>query len=234
MSKRPALVVFARAPIPGRTKTRLMRTIGPQQAADLYRCFALDTLAGADRMDADVIVAAAEEGDSGGVRDLVSEACPGAELIVQSGGDLGERMANAVSEALQRGHPRAVVVGTDAPSLPFRCVSRALDLSATHDLVFGPCLDGGYYLIGLRSAIPEIFDNIAWSSDRVLVESVSRARDQGHSVTLLDPWYDIDTEADLRFLQAHLTALSLADGDTPCPRTWEYIQGMPGEWGEEQ
>ncbi len=208
-----------------------MRTIGPRRAAELYRCFALDTLASAEPVQADIIVAAAEGREVGAVSDLVSEGCPRAELIVQSGGDLGERIANALSDALGRGHPRAVVVGSDAPTLPPARLRQALDLSATHDLVLGPCFDGGYYLIGLRAVIPELFANIVWSSERVLVDSVRRATDKGHSVALLDPWYDVDTAADLRFLQSHLTALSLSGETMPCPRTWEYLCGMAQEKG---
>jgi rSAM/selenodomain-associated transferase 1 len=226
MRKQPALVIFARAPVAGRTKTRLMRTIGPRRAAELYRCFLLDTFAGARTQPTDVIVAAAEADHLQPIGELVSEVGLDADLAVQSGGDLGHRIAHAVSETLDRGYPRVVVIGSDAPSLPPRCVGEALDLSADHDLVLGPCFDGGYYLVGLRRAVPEIFHGITWSSDTVLVDSVRRATEGGRSVALLDPWYDVDTAADLRLLQTHLTALSLCGESIPCPRTWQHLSDM--------
>jgi rSAM/selenodomain-associated transferase 1 len=208
-----------------------MDSIGPRAAADLYRCFALDTLAGAraQQSHAEVIVAAAEPDDLASVGDMLRDADLDAGLVVQSGRDLGRRIANVVEDALQQGHPRVVVTGSDAPSLPASRVRAALDLSGERDLVLGPCLDGGYYLVGLRSPIPEIFEGIPWSSDSVLVDSVRRARARGHSVALLDPWYDIDTASDLRFLRAHLTAISMSGDPVPCPRTWKYLcdTGLP-------
>jgi len=227
MRKPPAVIVFARAPFPGGTKTRLIPALGPDRASDLYRCFLLDTLANLQGVDADVVVAAAEEGDSPAVASLVEDVCPGSELIVQSGADLGERIANSVRQVLSRGHPRVAVIGTDSPSLPSRLVGEALDLAAERDLVLGPSFDGGYYLIGLRALAPPLFAGIAWGSDSVLCDTLARARDLRLSVALLEPWYDVDTPGDLNHLRDHLTKQALTSQPICCPRTWDYLRHLP-------
>ena len=227
MQKPPAVIVFARAPSAGGTKTRLIPALGPDGAADLYRCFLLDTLANLQGVDAEVVVAAAEKGDSQTVASLAEEICPGAELIVQSGADLGERIANSVRQVLSRGHPRVAVIGTDSPSLPSRLVGEALDLAAERDLVLGPSFDGGYYLIGLRSLVPALFEGIAWGSDSVLCDTLARARDQRLSVALLEPWYDVDTPGNLEHLRDHLAKQALSSRPICCPRTWDYLYRPP-------
>lgn len=226
MKARPALIVFARAPIPGQTKTRLIPALGAEQAAELHRRFLLDILSSASRLAAHLIVAVAGPADTDFIRAAVAEASPEAEITAQSGDDLGQRMHNTLGETLSRGHPCAVVIGTDAPSLPFDRVTRALDLARQDDLVLGPALDGGYYLIGLHRVIPVLFRGIAWGSSTVLIDTLQAARNDGCSVSLLEPWYDVDTTRDLALLCSHLTALSLAGETIPCPHTWDYIQDL--------
>ena len=222
----PAVIVFARAPRAGRTKTRLIPALGHAGAAELYRCFLLDTLANLRHLDAHVIVAAAAESDSQTLGTLAGDVCPGAELIVQSGADLGERMANSAGEALSRGHPRVAVIGTDSPSLPPHLVGQALDLAAERDLVLGPSFDGGYYLIGLRAPVPALFSGIEWSSASVLSDTLQRARDLRLTVALLEPWYDVDTPDDLERLRDHLTRQALGSQPIFCPRTWDCLRHL--------
>jgi rSAM/selenodomain-associated transferase 1 len=224
MEQRPAVVLFARAPVAGRTKTRLIPALGPERAAELYRCFLLDIVDGLRHVPADVIVAAAEQDDAA----PLSAALGGAdrlvvEFMVQSGSDLGERILNAVRHTLSQGRPATVVIGTDAPDLPAEVVAKALDLIASHDLVLGPCSDGGYYLIGLRAAMPSLFRSIRWGSDSVLSETVKRGRQLGLAMALLQPWDDVDTPDDLQSLRARLTRQVTAGGSIPCRRTWDYL-----------
>jgi rSAM/selenodomain-associated transferase 1 len=226
MKRPPAVIVFARASRPGATKTRLIPALGPEGAAKLYRCFLLDTLANVSRLDAKIIVAAAEAADVDSVAEVAGSACPDACMTVQKGQDLGERMAAAIDEALAASHDRVLVLGTDSPSLPPDILGHALDLGIGHDLVVGPCFDGGYYLIGMREARREIFAGIQWSSNTVLSETLTRADQQHLSVALLDPWYDVDTPDDLRLLRLHLAALESASRPVPCPRTWSYLGGL--------
>jgi hypothetical protein len=224
---RAALVYFARAPLPGRTKTRLIPRLGADGAAELYRRFLLDAFARDCEGRADVKIAVAQEDHADPLRALAEGVCPGAELLLQSGRDLGARMAHTFAEVLGAGYAGAVILGTDAPSLPGDRVAKALALCEYRDLVLGPALDGGYYLIGLRKVIPEFLQDIAWGSPEVLVETLRRAQAINARVSLLEPWYDVDRPEDLALLRSHLTALHLAGEPIPCPRTWEFLQQLP-------
>ncbi len=232
MNSLPAVIVFARAPRGGSAKTRLIPALGPEGAADLYRCFLLDTLANVGQLNAAVIVAAADANDVDPLAALARGVCPAARLIVQVGDDLGARMASAVKRALSDGHPGAVVIGSDSPSLPTDILSQAVHLSAERDLVLGPCFDGGYYLIGMRSVQREVFAGIEWSSNTVLAETLERAKEQSLTVALLDPWYDVDTPEDLHLLRSHLERLGAASRPVPCPRTWGYLRSLSKEQTE--
>jgi rSAM/selenodomain-associated transferase 1 len=229
MSAVPALILFARNPVPGRAKTRLIPALGAEAAAELYRCFLLDSLEAAAGQRADVLVAVADADSLDAVRNLASPVCPRADFLVQQGDDLGQRMGHAFEAVFSRGYQGAVLVGTDVPSLPPLRVNDALRYCSSRDLVLGPSLDGGYYLIGLRKVIPECFADLPWGGPTVLVETLRRAHEAGASVSLLDPWYDVDTPEDLRVLRSHLTALDLARDTIFCPRTWEFLHRLPPE-----
>jgi uncharacterized protein len=226
MDEPAALIVFARAPLPGRTKTRLIPALGEQGAADLYRCFLLDTLAGAAALGPRVIVAGDEAEHLRALRDLVATVAPRAELVAQFGDDLGARMLNAFRLALGASR-HAVIVGTDAPTLPRSRLREAFALAPRRDLVLGPCFDGGYYLAGMHAAQPRLFEGMSWGGPTVLVDTLARARELGLEVSLLDPWYDVDRPEDLVVLRRHLTALALAGQELPCPLTWEFLRAHP-------
>jgi uncharacterized protein len=227
MRDRPALLLFARAPVPGETKTRLIPALGAERAAALYRCFLLDALAEARRQAADVIVAAAEPAHRPAVDTLVEEACPGAEVVVQSGRDLGERMLNAFRQALRAGYRSGVILGTDVPGLPGHCVAEALALASKQDVVLGPCPDGGYYAVGMHAVIPGLFESLTWGTPTVLAETLARARALDLNVTLLEPWPDVDTPEDLAGLRRRLAAIAAAGEEVPCPQTWQWLRAHP-------
>jgi len=229
MNSTPALILFARDPVPGRVKTRLVPLLGAEGAAELYRCFLLDSLEAAAGQLADVFVAVSRDSALEPIRALATSVCARADFLVQVGSDLGQRMRHTFEAVLARGHRGAVVIATDVPSLPPPRVSEALDYAAYRDLVLGPSLDGGYYLIGLHKIIPTCFADMPWGGPTVLVETLSRAQQVGATVTLLEPWYDVDAPEDLRVLRSHLTALHLAGDTVFCPRTWEFLQHLPPE-----
>ncbi len=106
---------------------------------------------------------------------LAKQSCPSAAITIQTGADLGERMLNAVREALVAGYPAALIVGTDAPHLPWARIEEALTRVLEYDLILGPCRDGGYYLVGMCRALPELFENVPWSTAAVLQETLHRA-----------------------------------------------------------
>ncbi len=227
MRTRPALIIFARAPLPGETKTRLIPALGAEGAAELYGCFLRDAFVHAAGLDADVFLAAAEPAHLPALTELLHQHCPHAAVTVQSGATLGERMLNAFRKVLRAGYPAAVIVGTDLPSLPWIRVAEALAWAPERDVVLGPCLDGGYYLVGLHAVLPRLFENVAWSTRDVLVETLRRSQRLRLNVMLLEPWYDVDTPYDLEVLRSHLTALALSGEEVPCPWTWQYLFTHP-------
>jgi len=114
---------------------------------------------------------------------------------------MGERLCGAFEDAFARGACNPVLIGSDSPTLPGELIASASRALEAHDVVIGPAVDGGYYLIGLRRPCPRLFEGIDWSTDRVLAQTQQRAREAGLAVFYLPYWYDIDTAADLELLK---------------------------------
>lgn len=115
----------------------------------------------------------------------------------QPEGDLGDRMAQAFQTAFDQGTKAAVIIGTDCPELSAELLTEAFQALRQTDLVLGPASDGGYYLIGLRQFVPELFQSIAWSTERVFQQTVEIANTRSVSLTCLPVLTDIDRPEDL-------------------------------------
>ena len=210
------LIVFAKNPVPNRVKTRLIPTLSPEQAATLYTAFLTDWCeARAELPDVDRVIAYTPEDAQPDLQALIGD---DAIYISQMGADLGERLVSATQWAAEHGYTKILVVGSDSPTLPISYISEALGLLDSRDVVIGPSVDGGYYLIGfsvenLPTVVPHMFAEIKWSTAEVFQQTVARIRDAEVTLGLLPPWYDIDTPEDLAFLHAHIAAMRLA-GDT--------------------
>jgi hypothetical protein len=202
MNSRNALAVMLKYPVPGRVKTRLTPALTPAEAAALYGCFIKDffpraaSLECADTFGAYGLVKGADDKEK-----LVALLGTDTPLIAQEGSNLGERLRNLFAALFQGGYERVVVVGSDSPDLPGEYIEEAFALLGEAELVLGPALDGGYYLIGLKTLIGGLFDSIEWSTARVLDQTLTRAKDAGAVCRLLKPWHDIDTPEDLRLLK---------------------------------
>lgn len=194
---RDRLIVFARVPEPGRVKTRLIPTLGAAAASQLHQSMILRTLCTADRFRStsgiDVVVYIAD-GDG---RNALQGFGPHFQYALQTGDSLGERLSNAVLEAFREGMHRVLVVGSDCPELDSALLRQASDLLRRADLVLGPALDGGYYLIGMRVYRPELFKGIAWGTEAVLRQTLEAARRCGLKVRLIRPLSDVDYPEDL-------------------------------------
>ncbi len=210
-----ALVLFARAPVPGRVKTRLARSIGAEAAARIYRAMVEDLLAAHRGRSYRLVVA------TDGHRRAFNGLLDGIDTVAQGSGGLGERMAR-VFRALLREHSRVVVAGTDLPDLGAREVQRALRLLRDHDGVLGPAEDGGYYLIGLKEPA-DLFSSIPWSTSQVLDRTLRRADRLGLGVALLPKRADVDTMEDLRGVAFRLTR-------GRAPRTWSALRSEEKTW----
>ena len=186
--------VFAKAPRPGHVKTRLAAGIGDEAALRVYRHLLRKTVREAARSGARVVVCYDPEDGRRDLDPLVEP--PAGQWSYQGDGDLGMRMHRMLNEALDEGPP-AVVVGTDIPDLDAGVLHRAFRALDEADVVVGPALDGGYYLLGLKRPAPELFHGMVWSEPTVLDETRTRARMAGKTVLELEPLRDVDRAQDL-------------------------------------
>jgi rSAM/selenodomain-associated transferase 1 len=199
-----ALVIFAKAPIPGQVKTRLCPPLTHDEAATLHGSFVLDTLertkVAVTRLKLPFDRYLACTPSSTLVFFKIMEERQSVKLIEQEGEDLGTRMHRAFETLFKRGYHHVLIVGTDVPSLPLGYYQRAFELLEKHDIVLGPALDGGYYLIGLNHPVPTLFENMPWSTHRVLPLTREKANSLGLTIALLPEWRDIDRIEDLQAL----------------------------------
>jgi uncharacterized protein len=203
------LAVFLKEPRPGAVKTRLADALGPVAAAGLYRLLAEAVL------EATVPKPGEYERlvffDPPGAADALRAWLPGVRLLPQAGGDLGARMRDAFARAFRRGATRVALVGTDVPGVTRATVVSALEALDGADVVLGPAVDGGYYLIALACARPELFAGIAWSTGTVLEATLAQAAHAGLRVRQLERLRDLDTVDDLRAERPRLEALLARD-----------------------
>jgi len=194
---RDRLVIFTRYPEPGRTKTRLVGVLGAQGAADLQKAMTERTVQTARRVRARIDVDVEICFDGGKERRM--RRWLGADLHFrrQTGADLGERMSNAFRAGFRAGGRRIVLVGADCPKLTVEVLQGAFQALERHEVVIGPARDGGYYLIGLTGAGPDLFRGIPWGTDRVLPMALERLESAGISWALGDELVDVDTAEDL-------------------------------------
>ncbi len=209
-----ALAVFARAPVAGQAKTRLIPALGAAGAARLYAAFLADTLETAARVAADGRVAVALW-VAGAVDDAALRAVPGTDGLprrAQPGVSLGARMRAALDAGVAA-HGRALVVGGDASLLPAATLHAAAAALDEADLVLVPASDGGYVLVGARAPLPPaVFAEARFSTRHALADTLAGAARAGLRAACVAPWYDVDTPDDLRLLRLHL---ALAPGAAP-------------------
>lgn len=202
----PELVLLAmlKAPRPGTVKTRLALEVGASAAATIYRRLVEHQMLAIPR-GWQVEVHFSPIDAAGEMRSWLGGAH---DYHPQLGEDLGERLTHAIAGAFARGGKRVIVIGGDCPGLDemtLGAASRALD---TADVVIGPALDGGYYLIGLKRPAAELFRGIAWSSPTVLESTLSRLREAGLSYARLPAKEDVDDLTSWEKLGKLLPAIS--------------------------
>jgi len=215
-----ALVIVAKAPVVGQVKTRLCPPLSAAAAAELFRCFLVDTIARACTVsDAQVCLAFTPANSEALFRALLPFPL---RYLPQRGNGLGERLVNIFADLLHQGFSKVVIMDSDSPTLPTAYLQEAFTSLSDlrNDAVFGPCSDDGYYLVGARAVHHELFENITWSTSSVLIETLTQAQLHKLNLTLLPSWYDIDNGADLYKLVAELGQL---DGNAGVPRTRAFL-----------
>lgn len=210
------LVVFTRYPQPGKAKTRLIPALGAEGAAALQRQMTEYTLRQVQKLlnlrALSVEIWFAGTTDAETDRRLMQDWLGSIWVYQpQASGDLGARMAQAFQAAFASGRERVVTIGTDCPGLTAAKLMQAFQSLQASDLVLGPATDGGYYLIGLRRFVPELFAGIAWSTATVLPQTIEIAQRLGLSIAYLDTLTDIDRPEDLPHWQATLATTSFPE-----------------------
>ncbi len=190
------LLVFAKAPRPGRVKTRLAADIGDDRATRIYRRLGSSVVEAVRRGAWRTRVCYAPANAEAELRRWLGE--EGLEFRPQDPGDLGHRMERAMREAFQEGADRVCIVGTDAPGVDGSVVERAFAaLETPETAVVGPARDGGYYLLALRRPCPRLFHGIPWSTSEVLPRTLERITEAGLQTRLLAERTDVDRVQDL-------------------------------------
>ncbi len=202
---RSALAIFAKSPIRGKVKTRLSPPLTPDQATDLYRAFLLDTMqlvSGIDGIEPGVLFTPDDARD-----DFRALAPSQFFLVPQMGDGFGERLANGFRDLFARGYEAVAIMDADSPTLPRAHIQQLFEqLRDPHcDVGMGPCEDGGYWAIGMKQFHIEVVTNITWSTDMVLAQTLTRAREANLVAACAPTWYDVDDADALARLRAELS-----------------------------
>jgi hypothetical protein len=189
-------MIFIRNPEIGKVKTRLAKTIGNEKALHIYNLLLNYTNEVTKRVSADKAVF---------YSDYVNEndqwKKDGFIQFTQRGNELGEKMANAFLKAFSLGYKKVLIIGSDCFDLTENIITDAFTLLGENDLVLGPAKDGGYYLLGMKTFYPSLFQNKKWSTENVFTDTIADLAKLGLSFKLLPTLLDIDEEKDL--LQYH-------------------------------
>jgi len=200
------VTILAKNPFTTRVKTRLGKDIGADAARGVYARLLYQTL---------INLVTSFQSKTRLTLSLISyqdqaffaTAFPELEITLQASGDLGDRMYHALAIAFQKGAQKAIVIGSDLPSMNWELLEQAFERLEEKTVVIGPSLDGGYYLIGMQAPGIDVFKDISWSSDRVLNQTLERIQEIGWQSSLLPEQEDIDLRSDLERWQASLINL---------------------------
>ncbi|MEM1426044.1 MAG: TIGR04282 family arsenosugar biosynthesis glycosyltransferase [Cyanobacteria bacterium P01_H01_bin.130] len=226
------ILLFLKAPTPGKVKTRLAASIGFKEAAELYSAFVLDWC---DRLyqlcdlapsPVTLRVMYSPPEAKAAIADWLRLSQWGAgitgRLYPQSDGDLGDRLHQAFVAAFDSGAERAIAVGTDSPDLPLERLTRLLDGLRTHDCGLIPSTDGGYCAIGFHRDhyAPAVFQDMAWSTETVCGDTLAKLQRHQRTALTLEPWVDVDNREDLQVLIRRLEEEAIA---AQLPRTSQWL-----------
>jgi rSAM/selenodomain-associated transferase 1 len=194
------LTIFTRYPEPGQTKTRLIGTLGKDGAAALQKELTEKTLQKIDQLVETSTFEPVIYFEGGELASMQSWLGQNRQYKPQGEGDLGEKLKRAFDAAFSAGAQSVVTIGCDCPGLAKEHINRAFDALYFNELVLGPAADGGYYLIGLKRPLAELFENIPWGTDKVFETTVSLAQQLGLSTEILEELHDVDRPEDLKHL----------------------------------
>ena len=187
-----ALIIFVRHPELGKVKTRLAKVIGDEKALKVYQLLLQHTREVTLPLNCRKFIYYAD-----GIAEHDSWSDPGYTKRQQFGEDLGLRMANAFKELFEQGFKRVLIIGSDCYQLQTTILDHAIAVLNDYPVVIGPAFDGGYYLLGMSSFIPELFKAIRWSTDQVYKQTIANLTTLSQPFILLEQLHDVDEAADL-------------------------------------
>ncbi len=191
MNQEDLLIVFTKNLLFGKVKTRLAATIGDDNAFKIYATLIAYTCSVTKQLSCGKIVYYSDYIEQNDVWN-------GCRKAAQQGNDLGERMMNAFKDAFAAATDRAVIIGTDCFEIDRHIIEHAFKQLNEHDIVIGPAMDGGYYLLGIKSLHQPLFENIPWSTETVFEATITVCNHLNLSYFLLPVLNDVDEEKDLK------------------------------------
>ena len=194
MKMKRAVIVFTRIPVPGQTKTRMMPYFSPVECARLHENFLKDIAQECEKVNADIFVCYTPQKGKAYLKKIFHNAV---EEFIQTGEGLGERMYQAIGYVLGKGYDSCVLIGTDIPELKASDLEYALRLLDVNDVVFGPTVDEGYYLVGMKRPISEVFEKKRYGTGNVLEQTVRPLKEMGLTVGYVRRLQDMDDRDDL-------------------------------------
>jgi hypothetical protein len=222
------VVIMAKEPAAGRTKTRLSPPLSPSGAARLYAALLSDTFALVSRVRGVRLALAMTPATA---IEAWQALLPGDPLLLPvDGATVGVCLSEVTRRSFAAGFSHVIALNSDGPTLPASRIEQADALLEHTDVVLGPSEDGGYYLVGLRNPVPDLFRDIAWSTAHVMAQTLDRIAKLGLSVALLEPWYDVDTAADLERLRAEIACLH----PDALPATRQFFAGTGSSGARER
>jgi len=185
------ILIFTRNPELGKCKTRLAKTVGDENALTIYKMLLQHTANVVEQVNSDKAVYYSVKVRDNDIWDTTVY-----QKHQQHGNDLGERMQNAFIRSFKAGYEKVLIVGSDLYDLTPQHIQKAFDNLDTHDLTIGPAIDGGYYLLGMKTLQPHIFEHKKWGTNTVRKDTLNDLKDK--KVALLEPLNDIDVFDDVK------------------------------------
>ena len=203
MGNHEKLIIFVKAPVAGKVKTRLAPPLTLEQACELYRSWAQDTYETGRLLNNVHLEIAYDAHVDFPTPNWLSRESRDISFFRQRGKSLGERLIHAFKQAFQNGAERVVIIGSDSPGLPISYILEAFESLRNNNFVIGPTEDGGFYLIGFHNkVVPEVFRNVEWSTSNVFSMTMQNTRNIYLSTHILPGYFDIDRPEDLLRLEA--------------------------------
>jgi rSAM/selenodomain-associated transferase 1 len=202
-NKDTAIIVFTRFPVEGKVKTRLAKNMGNKFAVSFFIACAEHTfkeLLKVKETGSELFLFCSEENEIELVKQWTEN---NFNYYSQQGSDLGLRMYNAFDYVLKKGYKKVIIIGTDAPDISMNIIQSAISVLDNYSVVIGPANDGGYYLLGFKSKLVDLFSGIEWSTDSVFDNTIEKLNNSKIKYFMLGELTDIDTMEDLQYWLKH-------------------------------